>query len=57
MPIPIISKTITRLLKEDIIRAARTLQTCARLESGIETVIHSVRKSFQDHNNECLLFI
>jgi len=57
MPIPIISKTITRLLKEDIIRAARTLQTCARLESGIETVIHSEGKvSKITTMNACCLF-
>jgi len=53
----IIGKTTTRLLKEDIIRAAETLQACAKLESCIEAAIHSVRKSFQNQNSECLLLI
>ena len=33
----IIGKTITGLLKEDIIHAVGTLQTCAGLESGIDS--------------------
>jgi len=52
----IIAKTITRLLKEDIIHEAGTLQTCASLESGIEAAIHSVR-SFQDEESDCLLLV
>jgi len=50
----IIGKTITRLLTDDIIHSARTLQIYARLESGIEAAICSVR-SFKDQNSECLL--
>jgi len=34
-----------------------TLQTCARLESGVEATIHAVRKSFEEDNNECLLLV
>ena len=45
----IIDKTITGLLKEDIIHAVGTLQTCAGLESGIEAAIHAVKKSFEDY--------
>ena len=53
----IIGKTITGLLKEDIIHAVGTLtlQTCAGLESGIEAAIYAVRKSFEEDNSECLL--
>ena len=39
----IVGKTITGLLKEDIIHAVGTLQTCAGLESGIEAAMHAVR--------------
>jgi len=43
----IINKTITTLLKEDIIHAMGTIQTCARLEPGIEAAIYYVvRKKF-----------
>ena len=52
----IIGKTITGLLKEDIVHAVGTLQTCAGLESGIEAAIHAVRKSFED-NRECMLLV
>ena len=31
-----------------------TLQTCARLESGIEAATHAVRKCFEEDNSECL---
>ena len=50
----IIGKTFRGLLKEDIIHAMGTLQTCAGLESGIEAAIHAVRKSFEE---ECLLLV
>jgi len=53
----IIGKTITRLLKEDIIHTVGTLQTCAGLESGIEAAIHAVRKGFEEDNSECLLLV
>ena len=53
----IIGKTITGLLKEDIIHAVGTLQTCAGLESGIEAAIYAVRKSFEEDNSECLLLV
>jgi len=53
----IIGKTITGLLKEDIIHAVGTLQTCAGLELGIEAIIQAVRKSFEDDNSECLLLV
>ena len=53
----IIGKTITGLLKEDIIHAVGTLQTCAGLESGIEAAIHAVRKSFEEDNSERLLLV
>ena len=52
----IFGKAMTILLQEGIIRAAGTLQTCVGLESGIEAAIHSIRKSFQDKNDECLPF-
>ena len=52
-----IGKTITGLLKEDIIHAVGTLQTCVGLESGIEAAIHAVRKSFEEDNSECLLLV
>jgi len=51
----IIGKTITGLLKEDIICAAGTLQTCAGVESGIEAATHAVRKSYEEESSECLL--
>ena len=53
----IIGKTITGLLKEDIIHAVGTLQTSAGLESGIEAAIHAVRKSFEEASSECLLVV
>ena len=54
---PIIDKTITGLLKEDIICAVGTLQTCVGLESGIEAAIHPERKSYIAENSECLLLV
>jgi len=45
------------VLKEDIIHAVGTLQTCVGLESGIEAAIHAVRKSFEEDNSECLLLV
>ena len=53
----IIGKTITGLLKEDIICAVGTLQTCAGLKLGIEAAIHAVRKSYEEDKSECLLVV
>ena len=53
----IIDKTITGLLKEDIIHAVGTLQTCAGLESGIEAATHAVRKSYEEEGSEYLLLV
>jgi len=53
----IIAKTITGLLKEDIIHAVGTLQTCAGLESGIEAATHAAKKSFEEDNSEYLLLV
>jgi len=53
----IIGKTITGLLKEDIIHAVGTLQTCAGLESGIEAATHAVRKSYEEEGSEYLLLV
>ena len=53
----IIGKTITGLLKEDIIHEVGTLQTCAGPKFGIETAVYAVRKSFEEDNSECLLLV
>jgi len=53
----IIGKKIIGLLKEDIIHAVETLQTCAGLESSIEAAIHAVSKSFEEDKSECLLLV
>jgi len=53
----IIGKTIIGLLKEDIIHAVGTLQTCAGLESGIEAATNAVRKSYEEEKSECLLLV
>jgi len=44
-------KIITGLLKEDIVCAVATPQTCAGQESGIEVAIHTVRKSYEKDNS------
>jgi len=51
------SSPSTGLLKEDIICAAGTLQTCAGLESSTEAAIHAVRKSYEEEYSECLLLV
>ena len=53
----IIGKTIIGHVKEDIIHAVGTLQTCAGLESGIEAATHAVRKSYEGEGSECLLLV
>jgi len=57
MPRGIIDKTTTGLLKDNIIHAVGTLQTCAGLESGIEAATHAVRRSYEEENSECLLLV
>jgi len=51
----IIGKTITGLLKEDIIHAV--IAGMCGLESSTEAAIHDVRKSFEEDSSECLLLV
>ena len=42
----IIAKCVTRLTKQDIIKASRSLQLCAHLKSGAEGAIHAMQGIF-----------
>ena len=50
-------KSITQLLRPEIIEASGTLQTCAGLQSGIEVAVHATSKTFQDVTSEALLLV
>jgi hypothetical protein len=53
----IIGKAIMRVLKQDIVHASGTLQTCAGIESGIEAAIHSMATAFQDSKAQAILLV
>ena len=53
----IMGKSVSKILKKDIMNASGTLQTCAGLESGIEGAIHGVSDAFSREENEAVLLV
>ena len=53
----IIGKSVINILKQDIIYASGSLQTCAGIESGIEAAVHSMATKFQEKSSEALLLV
>jgi hypothetical protein len=46
-----------KILKEDIVYASGTLQTCAGIDSGIEAAVHSMATAFQDEKTRAILLV
>ena len=53
----IIGKCVSKLLRNDILRACGTLQTCSGLQSGIEAAIHAISRTFEDDKCESVLLV
>ena len=53
----IVGKVVVDNLRDDIIKAAGPLQTCAGLKAGIDASIHSMRNIFQDDSTEAILLV
>jgi hypothetical protein len=53
----IIGKSITRLLKPDIMEAAGVTQLCAGQESGIEAAIHAITQLFSEDDTDAVLLV
>ncbi len=45
------------VLKEDIVLAGGTLQTCTGIDSGIEAAVHSMARSFNQDDTEAILLV
>ena len=43
--------------KQDVMKAAGSLQVCAGQEVGVEAAIHAVHNIFKDHTTEAVLLI
>ena len=43
--------------KQDVKRAAVSLQVCARQKAGAEAAIHAIHDIYKDHTTEALLLI
>ena len=53
----IISKSILRFLKGDIIDSVGPLQTCAGHTGGCEAAVHTIRKVFESSETEAVLLV
>ena len=53
----IVGKVVIGVIKDEIQEAAGPLQSCARLESGIEASIHAVKKAWDDPVTEAVLLV
>ena len=53
----IISKAVTRVLRNDIQKGAGNIQTCTGVESGIEAAIHATRETFNRETSDGLLLV
>ena len=54
---PIVAKTITRILAEEIKEAAGALQACDGQNAGAETVIHAMSSVFEEERTDAVLLI
>ena len=43
--------------KQDVIRAASSLQVCNGCQAGVEAAIHTVHDIFKDHTTEAVLLL
>ena len=48
----IVGKSVTKILKPELVRSTAPIQVCAGLQSGVKAAIHAMRKIFQDP--ECM---
>ena len=53
----IIGKSVMQVLKQDILYASGTLQTCSGIDSGIEAAVHAMAEKFQEPSSEGLLLV
>ena len=53
----IVGKVVVENIRDDIIKVAGPLQTCAGLKSGIEASIHAMRQIFDQEVTEALLLV
>ena len=53
----IVGKSITHLLKPDIMEAAGVTQLCAGQESGIEAAIHAIVQLFSEDDTDAVLLV
>ena len=53
----IMGKTVTRVLKQDVIEASGTLQTCSGIDSGIEAAVHAMADKFAEDETQGLLLV
>ena len=50
-------KVVMMISKQDVMKAAGSLQVCAGQEVGVEAAIHAVHNIFKDHTTEAVLLI
>ncbi len=53
----LIGKLVVGNIRQDIIKAAGPLQTCAGLKAGIEAIIHAMRQTFEEDTTEAILLV
>ena len=51
------SKSVTKILKDDIIHATGSLQTCSGVDGGIEASIHAMSDIYNDQTSEAILLV
>ena len=50
-------KVVIMISKQDVMKAAGSLQVCVKQETGAEGAIHAVHDKFKDHTTEAVLII
>ena len=53
----LVGKVVVSNIREDIIKAAGPLQTCAGLKAGIEATVHAMRTIYEDDGTEGILLV
>ena len=53
----IVGKSVTTVLKSDLVESTAPIQVCAGLQGGVEAAIHAMRRMYEDPKRDAVLLV
>ena len=53
----IVGKSVTTVLKSDLVESTAPIQVCAGLQGGVEAAIHAMRRMYEDPKCDAVLLV